>query len=152
MPPFKLRQDRQVISRAPKFYLFDVGVAGEITGRHLEAEKGEVFGRALEHFVLTELAAHASYSELGYAIEFWRTKSGLEVDFVLGKGEVAVEVKGATLVDNRELRSLQTFADEYRPRQAYLVCCEREERVVGNIRLMPWRHFLAALWGGEVIQ
>ncbi|MBI2502203.1 MAG: ATP-binding protein [Candidatus Latescibacteria bacterium] len=152
VPPFKRRQDRQVISRAPKFYLFDVGVAGEIRGRHLEAEKGEVFGRALEHFVLTELAAHTSYSELGYAIEFWRTKSGLEVDFVLGKGEVAVEVKGATLVDNRELRSLRTFADEHRPRQAYLVCCEREERVVGKIRLMPWRRFLAALWSGEVIR
>ncbi len=33
--PFKKRQDRGVITRAPKFYLFDVGVAGAITKRHL---------------------------------------------------------------------------------------------------------------------
>jgi len=29
--PFKKRQSRQVISRAPKFYLFDVGVWGALT-------------------------------------------------------------------------------------------------------------------------
>lgn len=33
-----------------------------------------------------ELTAHASYSELHYDIHSRRTKSGLEVDFVLGSG------------------------------------------------------------------
>ncbi len=32
---------------------------------------------------------------------FWRTKSGMEINFVLGSGEVAVEVKGSTQVDRR---------------------------------------------------
>ena len=53
--------------------------------------------------------AHASYSELDYAVQFWRTKSGLEVDFVLGEGEVAIEVKGTSRVDNRDLRPLVAF-------------------------------------------
>jgi predicted AAA+ superfamily ATPase len=88
--PFKRRQDRQVITRAPKFYLFDVGVAGAITKRHLEEQKGEFFGKAFEHLIFMEIVAHSSYNELDYEIHFWRTKSGLEVDFVLGKGEVAI--------------------------------------------------------------
>lgn len=75
--PFKKRQHRQVINKAPKFYFFDVGVAGIITNRRIECEKGEQFGKAFEHFVLTELVAHRSYSELDYSINFWRTKSGL---------------------------------------------------------------------------
>jgi predicted AAA+ superfamily ATPase len=33
----------------------------------------------------------------------WRTKSGLEVDFVLGEGEVALEVKGTSRVDPSDL-------------------------------------------------
>jgi hypothetical protein len=41
--------------------LFDVGVAGYLTKRHVEQERGEAFGKAFEHFLFTELSAHASY-------------------------------------------------------------------------------------------
>src|SRR5512136_1304432 len=64
--PYKKRQERQVILKAAKFYLFDVGVAGAITKRHIAEERGEPFGKAFEHFILMELAAHASYSGLAY--------------------------------------------------------------------------------------
>ncbi len=149
--PFKRRQNRQVISRAPKFYLFDVGVAGSITKRHLEEEKGELFGKAFEHFIFMELCAYNSYSELDYEINFWRTKSGLEVDFVLGGGEVAIEVKGAAHVEKADLRPLTAFIQEYAPRKALVVCNEREERVYEQMRIMPWRRFLRDLWAGKII-
>ncbi|HEY6320177.1 MAG TPA: DUF4143 domain-containing protein [Thermoanaerobaculia bacterium] len=45
--PWKRRQERQVISKAPKFYLFDVGIAGALTRRRILEERGEQFGRAL---------------------------------------------------------------------------------------------------------
>jgi hypothetical protein len=38
----------------------------------------------------------------------------MEVDFILGGGEVAIEVKGASRIDNRDLRPLRTFMDLYR--------------------------------------
>jgi len=148
--PFKKRQERQVIQKAPKFYLFDVGVAGFLSRRHLEAERGEPFGKAFEHFILMELAAHASYSEIGYDIRFWRTKTGLEVDFILGASEVAVEVKGSSRIDDRELRPLQAFIEEYKPRKAIVVCTEKEPRKVGAIHIQPWRYFLQELWAGRV--
>ena len=150
--PFKKRQDRQVISRAPKFYLFDVGVAGAITKRHLTEKKGELFAKALEHFIYMEIAAHRSYRELNYDINFWRTKSGLEVDFVLGGGEVAIEVKGASRIDKRNLRPLKTFMEHYRPRTALVVCNEKEERLHNNIKIMPWRKFLNELWQGQILR
>ena len=37
---------------------------------------------------------YRSYFDLDYRINFWRTKSGLEVDFVLDDGQIAIEVKG----------------------------------------------------------
>jgi predicted AAA+ superfamily ATPase len=149
--PFKKHPSRQIITRAPKFYLFDVGVAGQIVKRRIDEERGEAFGRALEHFIFMELAAHASYRELHYDIRFWRTKSGQEVDFVLGDGEIAVEVKGSARLDNKGLRSIAAFADEYAPKNAIVVCNEREERRVDKIRVMPWRSFLAELWGGAIL-
>ncbi|MDP2915923.1 MAG: AAA family ATPase [Candidatus Aminicenantes bacterium] len=149
--PFAKRPSRQVITRAPKFFLFDVGVAGAVVKRRIPEERGPLFGRAFEHFIFTELAAHSSYRELGYDIRYWRTKSGHEVDFILGDGEVALEVKGSSRVDDRELRAVASFRDEYSPKKAIVVCNEGEERKVGNIRLMPWRLFLAALWAGDII-
>ena len=148
--PFKNRQDRGIILRTPKFYLFDVGVAGAIMKRRILEERGEEFGKAFEHFIFTEVYAHSVYSELDYDINFWRTKSGLEVDFILG-GEVAVEVKGSSRVDNRDMRSLMTFAERYHPRKAFLVCKEGEARVVGSVNVVPWRDFLNALWNGSII-
>jgi uncharacterized protein len=100
--PFKTRQGRQVIINASKFYLFDVGVAGAITKRHAAEERGDPFGRAFEHFILMEILAHRSYRDLGYDVRFWRTKAGLDVDFILGSGEVAIEVKGSSRVDSAE--------------------------------------------------
>ena len=140
-----------MILKAAKFYLFDVGVAGAIVKRHVAEERGEAFGRAFEHFILMELVAHASYSELEYDIRFWRTKSGLEVDFILGPGEVAIEVKGSGQVDARDLRPLRAFADEHHPRMAIVVCNEAVERRVDGISVIPWRVFLEKLWAGSII-
>ncbi len=149
--PFNKRQSRQVISQAAKFYLFDVGVAGFLTNRILKEERGEEFGRAFEHFILMEILAYRSYRDRGFEIRFWRTKSGLEVDFVLGKGEVALEVKGSFRVDNKDLRSLAAFTDEFSPRKSLLVCNEKQERLHGKIRLLPWKEFLELLWKGKII-
>jgi len=151
LEPFKKRQSRQVISKASKFYLFDVGVAGTITGRHLRQEKGEQFGRAFEHFILMELNAHRSYRELDYPINFWRTKSGIGVDFVLAGGETAIEVKGKQKVDKTDLRGLFAFIEEYAPKKAIVVCNEREERIYKGIRIMPWKIFLQELWNNKVV-
>jgi predicted AAA+ superfamily ATPase len=149
--PFVRRQDRQVITKAGKFYLFDVGVAGAVTQRRVPQEKGEQFGKAFEHFILMELLAHRAYKELDYDLNFWRTKSGLEVDFVLGRGEVAIEVKGASRVDSSDVRPIKAFLQEYRPARAIVVSNESHSRVHEGVHILPWREFLKMLWNDAVI-
>ena len=127
-------------------------VAGSITKRSIEEEKGELFGKAFEHFILMEIYAYSSYNELDFDINFWRTKSGLEVDFILAGGEVAVEVKGTSSLDKRDLRPLNSFIELYSPRKSIVVCNEREKRLHGNIHIMPWKEFLHDLWGGRIIR
>ena len=150
--PYSRRSSRQVIIRAPKFYLFDVGVAGAITKRSLTEPRGEQFGRAFEHFILMELAAHSAYTELDYQIRFWRTKSGQEVDFVLGDGEVAIEVKGSNRIDRNDLKGLNAFAGDHKPKHSIVVCTESQPRLTDDgIRILPWSNFLEQLWAGEII-
>lgn len=149
--PFKLRQNRQVITKSPKFYLFDVGVAGAIIKRHLEVEKGELFGKAFEHFILMELIAYNSYNEVDFEINFWRTKSGLEVDFILGRGEIAIEVKGTNRIVQKDLYPLKAFIKDNPTKRAYVVCNEKNERVHEGIHIIPYRNFLLDLWDGKII-
>ena len=148
--PFKKRQNRQVISKAPKFYLFDTGVAGFLCKRLLAEPRGAAFGKAFEHFIFNEINAYRAYSDKGFQINYWRTKTGLEVDFVLGRGEVAVEVKTGG-IDARETKGLRAFIEEYAPKKALIVCTEKYERVSGKIRVMPWQVFLSKLWDGKII-
>ena len=131
--------------------MFDVGVAGILTRRHLVEERGGQFGKAFEHFIIMEIYAYRSYKELDFNINFWRTKSGLEVDFILGEAELAIEVKGTKRIDKKVLRGLTAFIEEYSPKKAIVVSNEKAERVHGNIRIMPWRKFLANLWDSKII-
>ena len=130
--PFARRRSRAILTRIPKFYLFDVGLAGYVTRRRLEAASGPDFGRALEHFVLMELLAYRSYRERDFPIRFWRTKTGLECDFVLGpEGEVVVEVKSRC--------SDPSWG--WRLRRGTPGPC-RLQRVGGRWTILPWREFL----------
>ncbi len=149
--PFKKRQNRQVISKAAKFYLFDVGVAGNIVKREIKDERGREFGQAFEHFILMEILAHRAYNDLAYDINFWRTKWGLEVDFILGNGEIAVEAKGTNRVDNRDLKSIMTFNKEFLPKHSFVVCNEKRRRVYNGINILPWKEFLEELWSDKII-
>ena len=151
--PFHRRRTRAVIIRAPKFYLFDVGVAGYLTGRRIARAAGLDFGRALEHFVLMELLAYRSYREYDFQVRFWRTKSGLECDFVLGsEGEVALEVKAGANPGPGELRGLRAYAAEHRPRLAAVVCTAgAPRRLRDGILILPWKEFLERLWSDAIL-
>ena len=147
--PFHRHTGRQSISAAPKFYLFDVGVAGQVCGRTLTAAGEAEFGRAFEHFLLLEIIAARSYREMDYPIEFWRTKSGLEVDFVLDRGAVAVEAKAR--VRSGDLRPIRAFVEEFAPRRAVVVTAEADRRRVDGIDIMRYDEFLGMLHAGEIV-
>ncbi|MBN3038477.1 MAG: ATP-binding protein [Candidatus Omnitrophica bacterium] len=149
--PFKRRQDRQVITKASKYYMFDVGVAGYLTKRHLVEEKGTEFGRAFEHFMLMEIVAYRAYSKKDFVINFWRTKFGHEVDFVLDKGKIAIEIKGVRRVDKTDTKGLEAFTQKYSPKRSIIVCNENEKRIRGEIEILPWKVFLHELWAGKIL-
>ena len=151
LEPFKKRQSRQVITKACKYYLFDVGVAGYLTKRWIEEKKGVEFGKALEHFMLMEIIAYRAYNARDFDINFWRTKSGLEVDFVLGRGDIAIEVKGSSRVGKKEIKGIRAFAEEHAPKRSIIVCNEREKRLQGSIEIWPWNNFLHELWIGNIL-
>ena len=151
--PFGRHRSRAILTRMPKFYLFDVGVAGQLTGRRIGQAAGPEFGRAFEHFVLMELLAYRSYRGRDFPVRFWRTKSGLECDFVLGReGSVAIEAKGKTNLQRRDLNGIRAYRDEHRPSRAIVVCNElAPRRTQDGVAILPLREFLERLWSDRVL-
>jgi len=156
--PYNKNPGREIISSIPKFYLFDVGIAGRIAGRSLSEASGAEAGKALEHYVLTELKAYIDLNDLDHQIHYWRTKTGLEVDFIIAERNnkpVAVEVKISSNVHDSEMKALKVFMQEYDLDKVYLVCLEARQRIVrtayGDIHLLPLREFLEKLWSGDIV-
>jgi len=151
LPSFQKRPKRRVIL-APKFYYFDIAIANHLLKRGKIAVKSEAFGKAFEHFIYQELWAHSVYSELNYPLTYWRTASQFEVDFILGDGQVAVEVKSTDMAAPYHLKGLRAFAEEYKAKELILVSQDPRPRKVDNITILPWKIFLERLWSGDLIK
>lgn len=151
VPSFILRPKRRVI-RAPKFYYFDVGIANFLLKRGRIMPRSEAWGKAFEHFIFMELKAHAEYSRLHYDIHYWRTASDIEVDFILGRGEIAIEVKAKEMITSHDTRGLTAFCDEYKPKRKIIICQEQRARRNGEIDILPYGVFLEKLWAGELMK
>jgi len=151
LPAFTRRPKRRV-QHAPKFYFRDLGVVNSLLRRQRILPGSELFGKAFENWVFHELSSFARTLAQPFEIAFWRLSSGIEVDFVLGNGETAIEVKGRERVRSHETRHLLQFRKEHpEVRELLLVCCEQEARVTDDgVVILPWRKFLERLWAGEI--
>lgn len=151
VPSYQKKPKRRVIL-TPKFYFFDIGIVNHLLKRGKIEMGSEIFGNAFEHFIYHEIYAHSSYSGLDYPISYWRTTSQLEIDFVLGNHEVAIEVKSSNKISERHLNGLKSFSEEYTVKHLILVCNEPLPRLHNNIWILPWQIFLQKLWAGELMK
>jgi uncharacterized protein len=149
VPVYQKKPKRRVI-QAPKFYFFDTGIVNHLLKRSKIEYKSETFGNAFENFIYQELYAHSHYSGLDYQISYWRTASQLEIDFVLGNHQVAIEVKSSDKISERHMRGLYAFKEEYKVKHAVVVCTEQLARLHNDIEILPWQIFLRKLWKGEL--
>jgi len=154
--PYNKTPGRDVIRAHPKFYFFDVGIANQLTQRKIEELKGPEAGRAFEHYIFYEINAYKQLNDLDFKINYWRTKLGEEVDFILGDGTLALECKMTSLVQKRDLKGLIAFHNEIPRSQLYVVSLEPRARLITvdhkKIHIVPIKEFLENLWKGKIIK
>lgn len=144
--PFRRTRTRKAVSAA-KCYLFDVGVTNALAGRATFGPRTELFGKALEHFVFTEIRAWLDYTRDDRPLTFWRDRYGHEVDFVLGD-DTAVEVKASHAVSDKHLKGLRMLSEEIPLRHRVAISLDPIPRRSGDIDVLPCAEFLSRLWQG----
>lgn len=152
LPAYTRKPKRRII-RSPKFYFFDVGVTNVLCKRRRIEQGSEAYGKALENWMHHELRAHREYADLHYDLSYWQLSGGLEVDFILGDMEVALEVKSAEHIADHHLRGLRAVKQDYPSVKPILVCTERSARKTDDgISILPVEQFLAELWAGKIVR
>lgn len=117
LPPYSTNQ-RDEIGKMPKVYFHDLGLRNSLIDNFTEMGSRSDAGALFENFIICELYKYNSYGNFGYRFNFWRTKSGSEVDLVLSKGDgtlLAIEVKSSS----RRVNS--SFTTRYPTAQMHVV-------------------------------
>jgi uncharacterized protein len=147
---FTKTQKRKAIETA-KFFFFDLGVVNSLRRLGKIQPESKDFGDFFEHFIYCELAAYKSYFEPLSTLEYWRSQSGFEVDFIFD-GKLAIEVKSSSNIQKKQLRGLEALQEENLEFKEYIVVCQElvPRRLKNGILILPWQEFLNLLWNGSL--
>ena len=129
--PLRKSGSRKEVSTA-KFYFFDIGVSNTLRGVKNIEEGTPYFGNTFEQFIGQELRAAISYLRLHLPLNFWRTHSQHEVDFVIGD-MLAVEVKATTSANMRMVKGLQSINVSFKIKHRCLISRDPVERIEDGI-------------------
>ena len=103
--------------------------------------------------VAQHLRAWIDYQKEKYSLSFWRTRTGLEVDFIVygPKGFWAIEVKNRDRVFSKDVKGLTAFCEEY-PEATPLLLYRGKQRTKQNgILCFPCEDFLKLIHPDQLI-
>lgn len=112
-PYFKNPQKE--LAKNPKIFFTDIGFRNHLVDNMNAMEKRSDGGGMIENVVFNRL--NELFKESG-KINFWRTKAGAEVDFVLQtKGEIIpIEVKFSKFENAKVSKSFSSFIESFKPK------------------------------------
>lgn len=146
LPVFVRRAKRELVSHE-KFYLFDAGVFHSFRPKGPFDIQEELQGLALEGLVAQHLKAWIDYQPDSYTFAYWRTKTNLEVDFVIygPLGLWAIEVKNNRRYSPKDFHGLKAFCKDYPEAKGILLYRGKERAKVEGIWCLPCDDFLRAI-------
>jgi len=144
--PDEVLLDKADLIKHPKFFVFDLGVYNAAAGGFILSEdrKGNLF----EHLLYTQLLHSAWARDIDISINTFRTRGGLEVDFIvtLGKRRIAVEAKASKDVYADGVQPILKLKREYEPKiESYVAHLGRESKKIEGVWCHPWQKLLKEL-------
>lgn len=144
--PDEILKEKADLIKHPKFFVFDLGVYNAMLGSFeiSEDRKGVLF----EHLIYTQLIHSASAREQEIKISTFRSRGGLEVDFIVtleGK-RYGVEAKASNEILDNSLSPLKRVKSDYDTSLTPIgVHLGKVSKKVDGIWCHPWQIFLKEL-------
>lgn len=146
VPVFSKRAKRELVSHG-KFYFFDTGVWRAIRPKGPLDRPSEIDGAALEGLVYQHLKAKLDLNGIRDGLYFWRTRGGVEVDFIVYTPDsfLAIEVKNSATVQPADVSGLRAFMEDYPEVTPMLIYRGHEQILFRDVLLIPAEKFLLEL-------
>lgn len=146
LPVFTRRAKRKLIAHS-KFYFFDTGVYRVLRPRGILDSSQEIEGWALEGLVAQHLKSWVMSQTEPHSLSFWRTQTGLEVDFIIygPKGFWAIEVKRSPHLGPDDAKALLAFKEEYPEATCLFVVLGKRRETYRGIPVIPVEEFLLGI-------
>ena len=141
------RKAKRHLVQHPKFYYMDAGIFRSLRPKGPLDVPEEMSGASLEGLVAQQLRAWIAYGRKDRELFFWRTKSGVEVDFIIYGQDtfLAIEVKSSRRVSSKDVRALKAFQEDYPQARACLLYGGRDRLLVEGIPCLPCAELLPRL-------
>jgi predicted AAA+ superfamily ATPase len=138
--PFEGCSNIADLVKHPKFYLFDNGVYNSIMG-NFQASSDRM-GVLAEQMIFNQILHSAWASLKDIKITTFRTRGGLEVDFIVElEGKVfGIEVKGTSAIQDSDANSLVQFRNYYpKCHETWILYLGEQSRKIGKVWAHPWQ-------------
>lgn len=129
LTPF-FKNTRKEISKAPIYYFCDLGLRNYILGETDQASRDQKSaGYIFENFIHNALLEKTRYTSR--KLNFWRTKNGAEMDFVIRRVEELepYEVKFKDIIKPNVGQSTYSFINTYSPSKIYIVNRSLDQKI-----------------------
>lgn len=135
IPAYSVNRTRRLI-KTPKLYWSDPGLAMFLAG------ETEPRGAHLENLVLLDLLAWRDCQPRRPEVHYWRTASGLEIDFIVESGSrlMPIEVKSGG-IDSGSTKAMEHFLDDHRDQAdggLLLYDGEKTLKLSDRVIAVPW--------------
>ncbi len=141
------KRAKRALAERPKFYLFDAGVFRSLRPQRPLDTTHEIHGASLEGLICQHLKAWVDAQVEIFELAFWRTRSKLEVDFVVygPKTFLAIEVKHSETIHPNDLKGLQAFKKDYPECTPILIYRGKHRLKKKDILCIPCDEFLLSV-------
>lgn len=134
---------RRQLLQAPKYYFFDCGVLNALNGELRTELKPSSFryGKLFETFVILEIMRFNTYQNLGLRFNYWREKTGREIDLIISRSMakplVAIEIKSFT--EPEDLPTFDLLNEDMPEIKRWCFCNVPRKATYGGVTFFPWR-------------
>jgi predicted AAA+ superfamily ATPase len=154
LPAFLATTKRKAMSTS-KFYFFDCGVINCLVGRTQIPAGTPEYGKNFEQAIFAELKTYLDYHQTNKKLEYWRSTSKFEVDFLVYNNLediIAIEAKATVHPSKKDFKGILALEEEFRLKKKIIVCLASIPQITDSgIEILPIEVFLKKLWAGELI-
>lgn len=143
---------RKRLIKAPKFYFIDSGIKRSLENTvSIPLKEGTyAYGRAFEHFIITQIYFLNSYLQKDYKLFYLKTKDGAEIDLIIhkpNKENILVEIKSTNKSDTINTSNLKTFKNDMKASKAFILSQDPIKRRNNGITFIKWDEGIKKIFG-----